>query len=409
MEAQRRGGRDPGWPAARAEMESAGRAPEGERPAIFARARDRLARLASRSPGTTGSTTGSAAARSRLGHVGPALEIWGRVPAGSPFAAAAALDGARLALAHGRLAVAEEKLARLAGEPGEVGKEAGRLADQVDLYLGRVRPISRRVERRWNSAADPVGQLRLHWLLDSQPMPVDPVREALGRFAAEAPEDDRVWLGRAKPRPAHGLARRGRLVALAVRGPPAGRPGGPPRAPGLGGRRKGAPDVAARGRGPRLPADRLEPDDVTRSRPAWPTSAATPRRRASPSNVAPASPPRRRRGVGPARRARRPRGPGRAWVRRMPAACGAEIDRTRDGYRMLMEAAQTRKVADLVGLGAGRRRTRPTTERARLVEPPDSARRAPTTPRPAPPSIAHQHSPAAGPATRDARRPDPAA
>src|SRR5262249_4542073 len=41
------------------------------------------------------------------------------------------------------------------------------------------------------------GLLRLHWQLETQPFPLQAMRERLDRLSREAPEDDRVWLGRA--------------------------------------------------------------------------------------------------------------------------------------------------------------------------------------------------------------------
>jgi tetratricopeptide (TPR) repeat protein len=110
------------------------------------------------------------------------------------------LDRARLALEHGRLAVAEESIAPLLADRGEIGVQAARLADQVDLYTGRRREIVRRIERRWSRAkvSDQPGLLRLLWQLDSQPVAILPVSEALERMVKQSPEDDRVLLGLAE-------------------------------------------------------------------------------------------------------------------------------------------------------------------------------------------------------------------
>ena len=109
----------------------------------------------------------------------------------------AILGRARLALDHGRLAIAEASVTPLLLDRGEVGRQASRLADQVDLFMGRRRAISRRIERRWAMSPDQAGLLRLHWQLDSQPSPILAMGETLDRMARQAPEDDRVWLGRA--------------------------------------------------------------------------------------------------------------------------------------------------------------------------------------------------------------------
>jgi tetratricopeptide (TPR) repeat protein len=158
---------------------------------------DRLERLAACWPGRAEVEYPLGGCAATLGRIERALAAWGRVPRRSPLATRAALDRARLALDHGRLAVAEEALAPLLREPGEVGERAARMADEVDLYTGRVRAIARRIERRWPSSADGPGLLRMRWQLDTQPFPILSLRAALERMGREAPDDDRVWLGRA--------------------------------------------------------------------------------------------------------------------------------------------------------------------------------------------------------------------
>ena len=163
----------------------------------FAEARARLVPLAKRWPDRAELEYPLGVCEAALGHVEAALGAWGRVPADSPPALRAALDRARLALAHGRLAMAEVSLARVIDEPGEVGDEASKLARQLDLFSGRSDRIAGRIERRWKSAPDQAAQLRTLWLFDTQPLPLGPVSAALDRFGLEAPDDDRVWLGRA--------------------------------------------------------------------------------------------------------------------------------------------------------------------------------------------------------------------
>jgi tetratricopeptide (TPR) repeat protein len=157
----------------------------------------RLERLAESRPGTAEVDYPLGVCAASLGRIDAALSAWARVPGRSPLAARAALDSARLALEHGRLAVAEASLAPWLDDRGEIGEQAARLADQVDLYTGRLRAIARRIEHRWASAPDPSRLLRLHWQLETQPVPVLALRAALDRMARQSPDDDRVWLGRA--------------------------------------------------------------------------------------------------------------------------------------------------------------------------------------------------------------------
>ena len=161
-------------------------------------ARLRLAALAARWPGRAEVYYRLGRCEAALGYFDAALAAWGRVPHDSPQGLQAALDRARLALEHGRLAVAEQSLAPVLRDRGKPGEQASRLADQIDLYTGRRDAIGRRLERRWPTSSDQAGLLRLHWQLDSQPSPALALGETLDRMAREAPQDDRVWLGRAR-------------------------------------------------------------------------------------------------------------------------------------------------------------------------------------------------------------------
>jgi tetratricopeptide (TPR) repeat protein len=157
----------------------------------------RLERLSKKWPGRAEVEYPRGVCEAAIGHLDAALSSWDRVPRDSPWGSRAILNRARLALEHGRLAIAEASVNLLLVDLGAVGEQAARLADQVDLFTGRRRAIVQRIERRWPVSPDQPGLLRLHWQLDSQPVPILAMREALDRMARQAPEDDRVWLGRA--------------------------------------------------------------------------------------------------------------------------------------------------------------------------------------------------------------------
>jgi tetratricopeptide (TPR) repeat protein len=163
----------------------------------YASACARLEKLAAHWPGRANVEYSLGTCQAALGRIDAALSAWARVPRDSPLAARAILGRAKLALEHGRLAIAEESAELLLADTGEVGAQAASLADQVDLFTGRGRAIINRIERRWPVSPDQAGLLRLHWQLDSQPTAILAIRDALDRMAAEAPDDDRVWLGRA--------------------------------------------------------------------------------------------------------------------------------------------------------------------------------------------------------------------
>ena len=177
----------------------------------YEEARGLLASLLDRRPDRAEVADRLGACEANLGNVEAALDAWALVPEDSELGPRVALDRARLALEHGRLAEAEESLDPIAGRRDEIGKQAIRLTQQLLLFSGRSDQLPRWFERQWRTARDrgpraSVEILRSHWLAETQPLPIDAVRERLERYHREAPEDDRVWLGLAD------LARRsGRL------------------------------------------------------------------------------------------------------------------------------------------------------------------------------------------------------
>ncbi|WP_081598357.1 FG-GAP-like repeat-containing protein [Singulisphaera acidiphila] len=177
-----------------AELTAAERALAERRPA---EARDRLARLAARWPNRDEVEFPLGQAEAALGNTGAALAAFARVPADSVVAPRAALERARVAVTAGRLTEAEEALTSIVDRSDELGAEAAKVAQQVDLFSGRTWKIPGRIARRWRTAANQAGQLKAHWLADTQPLPLEAVRTTLEQMAQTAPEDDRVWLGRA--------------------------------------------------------------------------------------------------------------------------------------------------------------------------------------------------------------------
>ncbi len=160
-------------------------------------ARDQLSSLAQRWPGRPEVEYRLGLCESILGHSDRAIEAWGRVAPSSELALPAALARGRLALESGRLSVAEESLSRAEIGAGEVADEASQLMDQVVLFEGRGRELPRRFQARQRSVADLPTLLKNHWLFDTEPLPVGPVRDRLEVMGLQAPDDDRVWLGKA--------------------------------------------------------------------------------------------------------------------------------------------------------------------------------------------------------------------
>jgi predicted Zn-dependent protease len=135
----------------------------------------------------------------------PAALAWERVPPSSPFAPRAIQRLMELEVEGGRFAAAEE-LVKRAMERLPDGASA------LPLYLGpiywlqgRIDEAEQSIELRWRDLNDrgegasekAIDLVRLHIEFRRNPLPVDVVRQGLDDAGRLAPDDDRVWLGKA--------------------------------------------------------------------------------------------------------------------------------------------------------------------------------------------------------------------
>jgi tetratricopeptide (TPR) repeat protein len=140
--------------------------------------------------------------RGRTEAAAKALE---RVAPGSPFAHQAILARMRLAHDQGQFSIAEQIIRDAADDPRNDRSHVRFLLVPIYSQLGRIEEAKRLIEERWEhlretgeGAAEPAIDLaRMHIELDFKPNPVDDVRAYLDQAAQMAPDDDRVWLGRA--------------------------------------------------------------------------------------------------------------------------------------------------------------------------------------------------------------------
>ena len=188
-------------------------------------------------------------------------DAWARVPPDSLFAARAILGRMQIQMERGRLTEAERIIRDALDDPRVDGSNLPILLGPVYCQEGRLAETLRSIEVRWDAldragegASEPaINLVRGYIELRQSPMPVDVIRSALDQAAVSAPDDDRVWLGRAN------LAIREGEYDEAARWIDAGlrrRPDDVPvwRAAGLGGRdesRRGGPGSpeASSGRG----------------------------------------------------------------------------------------------------------------------------------------------------------------
>ncbi len=131
-----------------------------------------------------------------------ALRAWERVPPGSPFGARAIQGRMQWLIERGGLAEAEALIIRAMSDPRGDGSKLGLFLGLVYSLQGRIEDRQRVIEASWdrlNEAGEGASEpaillIRLHM----QTPTIEEVRAFLDQAARSAPEDDRVWLGRAK-------------------------------------------------------------------------------------------------------------------------------------------------------------------------------------------------------------------
>ncbi len=140
--------------------------------------------------------------RGRLQEAAAALA---RVEPGSPLAHKAILARMRLLHDQGQFAAAEDLINQVADDPRSDRAHVRVLLVPIYSQLGRIEEAQRLLEDWWERLSDlgegaserAIDQLRMHIELDLMPNPVNEVRAYLNEAGNRAPDDDRVWLGRA--------------------------------------------------------------------------------------------------------------------------------------------------------------------------------------------------------------------
>ena len=134
-----------------------------------------------------------------------ALEAWVRVTPGSAFAAKAIDAHLSMLIGHGRLAAAEQLINDAATDPRNDRTALRILLMPAFFEVGRLDDALALVEERWEHLHETgegaselaINLARLHIEMQSKPSPVEVTRADLEQAARLAPDDDRVWLGRA--------------------------------------------------------------------------------------------------------------------------------------------------------------------------------------------------------------------
>jgi tetratricopeptide (TPR) repeat protein len=173
--------------AARQEM-SAGR---------LGAAQARLSALVARRPAWDEAVYELGVCEQARGRSEAAIAAFTRVSRDSAWAGWSDVRRSRLEMNRGHLAESERLLAQAAALPGGHVAEA-RWGMVLLLRLeGRFDEARRWLQEGFDAMTSPVATLRRLYKLDVDPFPLEGARRTLERAGDLAPEDDRVWLGRA--------------------------------------------------------------------------------------------------------------------------------------------------------------------------------------------------------------------
>lgn len=134
-----------------------------------------------------------------------AERAWSRIPPDSRFAPQAILGRMLSHVELGRLAEAERIVNDALEDPRIDGSSLPILLGPIYCQQGRLGETLRLIENRWEAlnrsgegASEPaIDLVRAHIDLRREPVPTEVIRAALDRAGQLAPDDDRVWLGKA--------------------------------------------------------------------------------------------------------------------------------------------------------------------------------------------------------------------
>ncbi|HEV3121996.1 MAG TPA: FG-GAP-like repeat-containing protein, partial [Isosphaeraceae bacterium] len=162
----------------------------------FGSARQRLLELAERWPRRGEVLLRLGQCEEAIGRADRSLAAFEQVPSSDPYFAHAAESYGHILINQGRYAPAEAFLLKALGEAPE--QERYRILHTLARLLrleGRFALVSDALTAAWATAPDPAGPLQDLWHNDTEPVRVDAWR---GFLDAADPQDDRVWLGRAR-------------------------------------------------------------------------------------------------------------------------------------------------------------------------------------------------------------------
>ncbi len=133
------------------------------------------------------------------GRLDTAIHVLEKLASGTRLKARADYELAQAEIQAGRFTGTEDRLRRALKEAEEVEDRRPVRESLVRLLRSEGRTEEARVIflEGWEEAGDRVAFLKRLYTLDTDPFPIEGVRAYLENAARRAPEDDRVWLGRA--------------------------------------------------------------------------------------------------------------------------------------------------------------------------------------------------------------------
>jgi tetratricopeptide (TPR) repeat protein len=169
----------------------------------YAAALERLESLAATRPGLIGGDDGAldywlGECRLRAGRRAEALAVFNRVPEGGEYGTRAAAFAAEGLLSQGHWRAAEDRLERALAQGGLGLDDARNRLDQLYRMQGRFVDAARLLRDGCAMAPDPVRILRALWRTERGTPPLETIVRALDIGARLNPQEDRVWLGRAR-------------------------------------------------------------------------------------------------------------------------------------------------------------------------------------------------------------------
>ncbi len=171
----------------------------------FAIAARDLSRLLERDPDAGEAAFLLGRCEQERGQTEAAAQAFARIVPGSAYAHKAILARMRLFHDKGQFAAAEALINEVAEDPRSDRAHVRALLVPIYSQLGRLDEAQRLIEDRWkhlnmtgDGASEPgIDQIRMHIELAFKPNPIENVHAYLDQASKLAPDDDRVWLGRA--------------------------------------------------------------------------------------------------------------------------------------------------------------------------------------------------------------------